>query len=200
MSAVANVVWHEPITWKEQLLYWGYVTAFSRMGLFFGTFYNNFFFPRNQKLHLSISTFEVYIMIKETKTSSKSEGVLQVLLNDLWDLHDILNSRQNCSKNKLVSKAALKRVHRRHLLLPMGSFVWSFWQRKDMKQFKGYRQALSPMVAMVMVIYPRLVTSAKWRRNPCFGPQANQGAYSNPGTQVGLHQIKISALFNHHFS
>ena len=43
MSAVANVVWQEPITWSEQLPYWGYVTAFSRMGLFFGTFYNNFF-------------------------------------------------------------------------------------------------------------------------------------------------------------
>lgn len=75
MSAVANVVWQEPITWSEQLPYWGYVTAFSRMGLFFGTFYNNFF-PRNWKLHLSITTFEVYIMMKETKTSSKSEGVL----------------------------------------------------------------------------------------------------------------------------
>ena len=50
-----------------------------------------------------------------------------------------------------------------------------------MKQFKGYRQALSGMVAMVMVTYPRLVTSAKWRRNPCSGPQANHGAYSSPG-------------------
>ena len=43
MSAGLNVVWQEPISWREQLLYWGYVTAFSRMGLFFGTFYNNFF-------------------------------------------------------------------------------------------------------------------------------------------------------------
>lgn len=57
----------------------------------------------------------IYVMSKETKTSPKSVGVLQVLLSDLfrrflWDLQDIPNSRQICSKNEMVSKNAVTRV------------------------------------------------------------------------------------------
>jgi len=52
------------------------------LGLSHGVFTDGFIFRYilqqffSWKLHLSITTFEVYIMIKETKTSSKSEGVL----------------------------------------------------------------------------------------------------------------------------
>ena len=57
----------------------------------------------------------IYVMSKEIKTSSKSVGVLQVLLSDLfcrflWDLTEIPNSRQNCSKNRMVCKNAVTRV------------------------------------------------------------------------------------------
>ena len=44
-----------------------------------------------------------------------------VLLTGLWNLKNILNSRQNPSKNKLVSENAVKRVHGSCLLRVMGS-------------------------------------------------------------------------------
>ena len=51
------------------------------------------------------------------KSSEISLLVLQVLLTGLWDLLYVnLNSRQNCSKNKLVS---------RPYLIPLGCSSWS---------------------------------------------------------------------------
>lgn len=44
-----------------------------------------------------------------------------VLLTGLWNLNNILNSRQNPSKNTLVSENAVKRVHGSCLLRVMGS-------------------------------------------------------------------------------
>ena len=47
-------------------------------------------------------------------------GVL-VLMTCFWHLKDILNSRQNRSKNKLVSENAATRVHGNCSLQVMGS-------------------------------------------------------------------------------
>ena len=48
-------------------------------------------------------------------------GVL-VLVTGWWDLKDILNSRQNRSKNKLVSENTVTRAHGHCLLRVMGSW------------------------------------------------------------------------------
>ena len=59
-------------------------------------------------------------------------GVL-VLMISLWNLKDILNSRQNRSKNKLVSENAATRVHGNCALRFMGSWHFtlvSFWYRR----------------------------------------------------------------------
>ena len=45
-----------------------------------------------------------------------------VLMNGLWDLKDILNSRQNRSKNKLVSENAVTRAQGNCSLRVMGSW------------------------------------------------------------------------------
>ena len=52
MSAVLNVVWQEPITWREQLLYWDFVTEFSRIGLFLDTFYSSFLHETGSSIRL----------------------------------------------------------------------------------------------------------------------------------------------------
>ena len=45
-----------------------------------------------------------------------------VLVSSLWDLKDILNSRQNRSKNKLVSENTVTRAHGNCSLRVMGSW------------------------------------------------------------------------------
>ena len=48
-------------------------------------------------------------------------GVL-VLMTGLWDLKDLLNSRQNRSKNKVVSENAMTRAHGNCSPRVMGSY------------------------------------------------------------------------------
>ena len=65
------------------------------------------------------------------KTNKLSFSGMQVLMTGLWDLKDILKSRQNRSKNKLVRENAVTRVRGSCSLQVMGSWrsVIQFWTK-----------------------------------------------------------------------
>ena len=99
-----------PITKSEQLLYQDHI--------YFQTHFRAIF-PRKKNLH------HVYEGVRSIRYQKGKINVikrqkisllgLQVLMTGLWNLKDIQNSRQNRSKNKLVRKNAVTRVH--------GSFI-----------------------------------------------------------------------------
>ena len=101
-----------------------YVTEFSRTGFF--RYILEHFFPRKWRLR---SIHERIMNIRGdngklnvTKRSKMSFSGVLVLLTGLWE--DIRNSRENRSKNKLVSENAVTRVYGRcspGLLAPVTS-------------------------------------------------------------------------------
>ena len=115
----------DPIIRSEQLPYYTYVTAFLLTGLFLNTFQGNF--PRENGISAtSMNAFEIIRYHKRKRNVIKTNKLsflgLQVLLTGLWDFKDILNSRQNRSKNKLVCENAVTRVHGSFSLQVMGSW------------------------------------------------------------------------------
>jgi len=53
------------------------------------------------------------------------------LLTGLWNLRDIQNLRQNCSKNKLVHENAVTQAHGSCSLQVMGSRLWQITDKKN---------------------------------------------------------------------
>ena len=115
------------------------------LGLYHGVFTDRFsfrcilqhFLPRKRNLR---SIHERVINIRGDKekpnvikrSTMLFSGVL-VLMICLWNLKDILNSRQNRSKNKLVSENTATRVHGNCSLQVMCSWHFtlvSFWYRR----------------------------------------------------------------------
>ena len=124
IRTTAAISCQEPITRSEQL---------PILGLYNGVFTVRFifrhilgqFFPRKWNLrHIYERIWSVTYqkgkrnVIKRQKLSILG---LYVLLTCFWDLKDIVNSRQNHSKNKLVHENAVTRVHGGCSLQVMGS-------------------------------------------------------------------------------
>ena len=124
IRTTAAISCQEPITRSEQL---------PILGLYNGVFTVRFifrhilgqFFPRKWNLrHIYERIWSVTYqkgkrnVIKRQKLSFLG---LYVFLTCFWDLKDILNSRQNRSKNKLVRENAVTRVHGGCSLQVMGS-------------------------------------------------------------------------------
>ena len=69
-----------------------------------------YLFPRQWNLAQFMSAFGVYEMIEKLNAIKRSKTTILRsvgLMTGLWDLKDIVNSRQNCSKNKLVGENAV---------------------------------------------------------------------------------------------
>ena len=69
-----------------------------------------YFFPRKWNLARFMSACGVYEMIEKLNAIKRSKATILRsvgLLTGLWDLTDIVNSPQNCSKNKLVGENAV---------------------------------------------------------------------------------------------
>ena len=92
---------HETKSRREQTPYQGYVTAFTRTGLFSRG-------NGNPAPSMSAHEKRKLIVIK------RSEIPFSGLLSGLWDLKDTLKSRQNRSKNILVGECIAIREYGRY--------------------------------------------------------------------------------------
>ena len=104
---------------------------------------------------------------RQEKVKNASLGVL-VLMTGLWpDLKDILNWRQNCSKNKLVSENAVTRRYKKCSLRGMGSWLQRIIIRSVQFTYPSQRLTIPSLAQTqnIFFIYVPLL-SPIWRADP----------------------------------